>query len=454
MFKKIVLFAVLLFLGTPVFAALSLSINPLDGSNNLRFGRVLSNLDNAKQVRVRISSTDGKQYQVFQRVLENVVNEKGENLDLQALGTVTQINSNASGTLYLQSADRLTFSDQLLYTSGRNGESDSFIVAYSVDPGLLRASGNFTGRLLITIRELGGPSQDQTVINLFLENSAKWDVSITGGHGADRVRVKDSDTSEQAADYLKVSFSGNPGQEVMIYQEAVSMPQNADGKEISPDALLFSVNAQAQQNVRVSGATSLRPGRTLLYSSREADGSLVIPYYWNAEEARKLDAGMYNGKLRLTVEAAGGIVEERLIDLETHVQPAFSVDVSLPPGGVRYTNVLPTKPPEDKEVLVTVTSNLGKAYQVLQSFQTPMTNEEGKEISKESFLIRVEIPAGQKGRTRFNEFTPVETGDYPIFYSDPQGSAASFKVVYRLKVGSQASPGNYSAPVKFSLNQN
>jgi hypothetical protein len=437
----------------PVFADLGISVNPLDGSNSLRFGRVLSNLDNAKQVRVRVSATDGKQYQIFQRVLEPIINEKGDVLDLKAMTTVTQANSNASGTLYLQNTDSLSFGDQLLYTSGRGGESDSFIVAYSVDPGVIKASGSFTGRLLLTVRELGGSSQDQASINVFLDNPSNWNASIAGGHTPERVRVKDSDTSEKTADFVKVAFSGNSGQEVRVYQEVMSMPQNIGGKEFLPDALLLTVNGQTQQNIRVSGATTLRPGRTLLYSGQEAEDNFVVSYFWDADKVRELDAGTYTGKIRLIVEGNGS-AEERLIDLEAQVQPTFSLDASLPSGGVRFTHVLPTNPPEDREVVVTVNSNLQKSYQVLQSFQTPMTNEQGKEIGKDNFLIKVEIPAGQKGRTRFNDFTPVETGDYPIFFSDTEGSAAFFKVVYRLKVSSQASPGNYSAPVKFSLNQN
>ena len=447
------LFLILCCVQQPVFAAISLSVNPLDGSNNLRFGRVLPNVDNARQVHVRVSSTGGKQYQIFQRVLEPIVNEKGEDLDLQALGTVTQAGSNASGTLYMQNADRLSFNDQLLYTSGRGGESDSFIVAYSANPGLIKASGSFAGRLMFTARELGGASQDQAMINVSLDTLSSWNISIAGGHSPEKIRVKDSDTSEKTADFVKVSFSGNAGQEVRVYQELVSVPQNVDGKELQLEALLFSVNGLTQQNIHVSGANALRSGRTLVYSGQAAEDNFVVSYFWDADKVRELEAGTYTGKIRLLVEANGS-TEEHLIDLELQVQPAFTVDVSLPTGGVRFTHVLPTNPPEDKEVLVTVRSNLQKPYQVLQSFRTPMTNEQGKEIGKENFLIRVDIPPGQKGRTRFSEFTPVDIGEYPIFFSDAQGSAAFFKVMYRLKAGSQSNPGNYSAPVEFSLNQN
>ena len=92
------LFALFYFHAGVASAALNLSVISVDGSTSLRLGRIISGLDNKKQLRVRVTSTDGVQYQVFQRVVEPIVNEKGENMNLQALETATLTNSNASGT--------------------------------------------------------------------------------------------------------------------------------------------------------------------------------------------------------------------------------------------------------------------------------------------------------------------------------------------------------------------
>ena len=103
------------------------------------------------------------------------------------------------------------------------------------------------------------------------------------------------------------------------------------------------------------------------------------------------------------------------------------MNITPPPGGVSFTHVLANSPPQDKEVMVTVLSNLHKPYQVIQDFQTNMTNQQGKEFNSKYFTIQVEIPSGQKGQTNFTEFSPVQTGEYPVFSSDARGSGATFK---------------------------
>ena len=145
--------------------------------------------------------------------------------------------------------------------------------------------------------------------------------------------------------------------------------------------------------------------------------------------------------------------QEFPIEIQCDIPPVFTMNVTTPPGGVSFTHVLANSPPQDEEVLVTVLSNLHKPYQVLQDLQTSMTNQQGKEFDSKYFTIQVEIPPGQKGQTDFTEFSPIQTGEYPVFSSDSMGSGATFKVVYRLQGYDQMNAGNFSAPIRFSLNQ-
>lgn len=437
----------------PVIAEVNLTVGPSDGTNSLRLGRVGMGMVNRKELRVRITSTDGKQYQVFQRLEGPIMNEKGESLDLNAVEMASQSGSNASGTLYLQNISRLSFGEDLLYTSGRNGESDSFLVAYSARPDLMNINGNLFGKLVFTVRAIGESSQDQAYIDLFLDGVSNWKASVEGRAAPDRVRVKDTDIKAGTGNVIKVAFSGNSNQEVKVYQDIEALPRNEKGEELRPDALMFSVEADSEKNIRVQGLTGLRTGRTLLYSGFAVEDRFLIFFLPDAENAALEEAGIYIGKVRYVVESGRG-AEEFMMDVEYQVQPVFNMEVSFPSEGVRFPNVLPTNPPADREVVVTVRSNLHVPYQVVQSVGTLMTNEKGQEIGKDAFTMRVELPPGQKGRGKFPEYVPVETGDFAIFSSDSAGSSASFKVIYRLTGYSQMFPGNYAVPVKFSLNQN
>jgi hypothetical protein len=448
-------FLALCFQTGSVFAALNLSVISVDGSNSLRLGRVSSGSDNKQQLRVRITATDGAQYQVFQRVIEPIVNERGENLNLQSIETATLPNTNASGTLYLQNAERLGMGEQLVYTSGQGGPSDEFQIAYAVRPELLNVSGNLMGKIVFTLRPIGSGTPQQVLVNMSLENvaDAAWKMAVTGGHTPGMVRVKDADTTPANADFVKLSFSGNAGEDVRIYQEIESPLQDMMAQEIGADVLKFGVDGVSSESIRSSGISSLGRIRVLLYDGRKAEDEVSVYFLVDPELAAQQSAGRYAGKLRYTVERDNSS-ESFSIDLECQVQSFFVMDLGLPPEGVKFSHVLSTDPPIDKEVMVTVRSNTRKAYQVAQSLSSLMVNDKGEEIKKEYLTFKVEIPKGQKGHTKYTDFSPMETGEYPVFSSDGEGSPVTFKVVYRLKGYAQMSGGEFSAPIRYSLNQN
>jgi hypothetical protein len=231
------------------------------------------------------------------------------------------------------------------------------------------------------------------------------------------------------------------------------LPQNEKAREIGADVLKFSVSGGEGGSIKVRDVTSLDRQRTLIYAGTPTEDAFKLYFIMAPDRVQEQEAGTYLGKLRYVVEA-GTDRQEFTIDLECQVEPVFSMDLEFPPEGMAFPNVLPTTPPMDKEIKVTVRTNLHKPYQIVQSVISPMINEKGVEIDKEYFTVKVEVPAGEKGRTRNTAFAPVASGENPIFYSDGEGSPASFKVVYRLQGYPQISAGSYQAPIRYSLNQN
>jgi hypothetical protein len=433
------------------FAAVSLSVNPIDGSNSLRFDRMpTAGGENKQQIHIRVSSSNGDRFQVFQRILEPLINEKGEALNLQAIQTQTLSNSNSSGTLYLQNTDHMTMSDQLLYSSSQTGQGDSFLIGYALNQGLINASGSFRGRLVFTVRGMSSGLSEQVTIDVFLETSSSLKVSVKGAHQPKRIRIQGSDISEKTADYLNVSFSGNSGQEIRIYQEVETLPQNESDQELGADVL--QLDAEGNTEGLRTGLSALRATRLLIYSSTKDEDNFSIYFLVNSDQVQQQDAGSYRGKIKYVVETGQGN-QEFPIDIECNIPPVFTMNVTTPPGGVNFDHVLPNNPPQDEEVLVTVSSNLHKPYQVLQDLQTGMTNQQGKEFDRKYFTVQVQILSGQKGQSDFTEFSPMQTGEYPVFSSDASGNGATFKVLYRLQGYAQMSPGNFLVPVRFSLNQ-
>jgi len=435
-----------------VFAGVSLSVNPVDGSNSLRFEQMSAAVgQNKQEIHIRVNSTNGGRYQVFQSIPESIMNEKGNILNLNAINAQTFANSNSYGTLYMQNSDHLTMSDQLLYSSGQSGASDSFMIGYSLDRSLINASGNFRGRLVFTVRGMGDGYSDQVTVDVFLNAASNLKVSIKGVHNPNRIRIQGSDTSEETADFLEVSFSGNSGQEVRIYQEVETMPQNESDQALGRDVLQSDAQGNTE-GLRKPGPGTLSVNKSLIYSGNKDEDNFLIYFLVNPDQIQQQDAGSYMGKIKYVVETDQGN-QDFPINIQCDIAPVFTMNVTTPPGGVNFSHVLANSPPQDEEVMVTVLSNLHKPYQVLQNLQTNMTNQQGKEFNSKYFTLEVEIPPGQKGQSNFTEFSPVQTGEYPVFSSDASGSGATFKVFYRLQGYAQMTSGNFLAPIRFSLNQ-
>jgi len=207
------------------------------------------------------------------------------------------------------------------------------------------------------------------------------------------------------------------------------------------------------EDLRVEGSSALLPQRMLIYSSNKSEDNFNLYFLINPDEVQQQDAGTYMGRIKYIVETAQGMPQEFPLDIQCEIQPVFTLNITAPPGGVSFGHVLANSPAQEKEVLVTVQSNLHKPYQVLQDLQSSMVNASGKDFDNTYFNLQVEIPLGQTGQTDYLEFAPMKTGEYPIYSSDARGSSVTFKAVYRLQGYLAMSPGDFTAPIRFSLNQ-
>lgn len=431
-------------------AALHLSVNPIDGGNSLRFGRVDGTMQSNKAVRLRITSDEGKQYQIYQRLQDPMVNEQHVFLGEQTLTTYAVSGSNASGTLYAQSNEPLGASDQLVFTSSPDGQSDTVTLEYVVNPDRIDSSGNFTGRIAFTVRSLSGGSQDQALVNVYLDAAETFKVSVRGIKHADKVYLESSKRSV-TEDGIKINFLGNFKGELKVYEEVQNFPATEQGEEIAPDIVQFFVTGQGSGNIHPT-PEGLGRKRELLYQSRAAKDELVVNFQLNPEKIAHLNAGLYRGRILVIIESFHG-GQEFPLDIDLKVEPVFDIEVVLPSGGVRFSKVLPTNPPQTQEVMVKVTSNLGKPYVVMQNVASALVTPKGEEINEKYFLLKTELVNHSSGKVQSPEFAPVGVGEKAIFYSDRDGSPAEFKVTYRLSSYPEIVAGDYGVPIVFSLGE-
>lgn len=424
-------------------ASLNLSITPISGTSSISFGRISAHQEINKEVRIRITSTDGEQYQVFQRLAEPLTNSQGQTLASEAIKVYSLIGSNSSGTLYAQSPEQLSLSEQLIYSSSPAGNTDSFTVVYNASADRVTPSGSFMGRLVYTVRSTAGNSRDEVFLNIDLDSAGELEVSVEGSAFHDKVRLR-YPSQQDDKNYVRISFKENRQGSVKIYQDMDALPQNEAAQELERESVQCSPSEGA--------AFSLEPKRILLLSSEAPEKELFVNFAFNDQVIEKQHAGIYKGRLRYTFEGQN-ITKDFWIDLEIEVEPTFNLELRFPPEGMNFQNILPETPPQLREIIVSVNTNLGKPYIVMQNVNSPLTNEKGVEIADKYFTQSFELIRGQGLNSLSNEFVPVKPGETPVFLSNGNGDPAEFKVWYRLQPFSEMNAGNYATSIIYSLGE-
>lgn len=434
-----------------VSAAMRLSVLPVNGGSTLRLGRVAGNRQINKEVRVRISNSDGKQYQVFQRMIDPLRNERNQSLDFNAVKTYSIAGSNSNGTLYANSPQMFNQTGQLVYSSASSGESDSFTLVYALDNQWVKSNGQYFGRILYTIRPFGGGTQERVFLNVTLDVSGDLKISVEGSSNRNSIRL-DFKGRHQSKGYAKISFEGNFSDQIRIYQEIDSYIQDKELDELDRGVVGFVTSGQTKGQLHQQTLSDLVPRRVLLYSSTAQEDEFLVNYLTSDDKILTQKAGQFFGKIKYIIEVNG---KERfeVLDLEVVLDPVFNLDVKFPQGGVNFANLLPDSPPIIKEVLVNVTSNLKRPYMITQSVVSPLTNQKGDQIASQNFTMKGLFVETQKGKLIAESFEFVIVGDAPIFISDSKGSSAAFKIIYRLRSNKEILAGDYTTAIRFSLGE-
>lgn len=432
-------------------SALDLSVVPVDGGTTLRFSRGELNNGVTKEVRVRITADENVQYQVFQQLISPFVNEQGVTINRPVFVASILSGSNGSGTAYLSSFEPVNRGEQLLYTSAPSGMSESFTLVYKVDTQYLSDSGSFTGLLQYVLRPVSGGERQTVETNVFIESNAELTVEAQGSTSQNLARL---DTRQDAVPaYVNLSFSGNAGGQLRVYQEIAVYPINDLNSELESGILkMFSEGGQ-QGELSYPGVVEVPRNRALVYRSSQQSDSFSVNYSLAPDSLAKQMAGSYRGVLRFSFETARGVNKHFDIDLDIRISPVFELKMDFPQGPIDFKSVLPGTDPQIKEVDVEVKSNLGRPYVVTQKVGDLLVNEKGQSIPKQYFVLKQEVAKESSGRPANTDFAPVEQGDSVIFYSDKNGSPAKFKVYYRLSPFAGMTAGDYRTSMVYSLGE-
>ena len=430
-------------------ADIRLSVRSVDGGTTLRFGRVgsLSSID--QEVQVRIDSSDGNQYQVYQRMLEPLTNERGETLQDSVLLSGAAYGSNAQGSLYLTDLEPLRSIGQHIYTSDPNGTSDGFTVFYRADSSRINASGSFLGKILYSVQPINGGAVAEQILTVTLDAEGGLNVETEASDGTNRVRISSDQRPTDGADY-RLSFSNNISRQLItLYQELDTLPRNDVMQSLNPDLLKVMITQSERGD---SPQTfSLAPGQERIYAGDAEADVIDCRFMLDPEQLSQQPAGRYQGVIHYVLES-GSQRQVFDLDLEVEIQPIFEMTVMYPPEGMAFKGLLASDPPEERVIQVQVKSTLGSPYIVTQLINSPMTSEDGRPFQTEYFRLKGDLMKGG-GRVGYQEYSPVPLGEAVLYESDPLGSSAIFSVTYQLKPYQGMEAGNYKMGVVYSLGE-
>ncbi len=436
-------------LGVLAEARVSLSVQPAVGGTNLRFGKIDPLFEEHQEVRVRITSDEASQYQVFQSMIEPLTNERGQRLDVFALQTYSLPGSNSLGSLYLQQISPMRQVDDLVYSSTRTGQSDSFSLVYALDSSKINAFGRFSGKILYTVRPISEGVQQQVYLDVFVDILENFKIETRASSGKDLVRLTAGERADEEA-YFEIAFSGNSGEAISIYEEIDRFPSNELNEEIDRNAFYSVVFGQENSVLSRGQIAPFSRGRSI-YSSQKSSDNVMIYYELDKDVAEKQKAGTYRGQIKYIVERQSG-TKIFFLNIEIIIDPVFEVQVQFPEGAPRFDNILPNSPPQIREAVVEVKTNLRKPYILIQKNLSPLANSQGVVFDHEFFDMKIE-PLEGVGKNFLDDFKSVLPKEQSLFSSNAKGEPAKVRIFYRLRPYPGMEAGDYATSIVYSLGE-
>ena len=454
--RKTSLIAVLLIcflLPLNTWAAASLSVTPLEGGNSLRFGRITSGNTINKQVRIRVTSDLGVKYQVEQRLLEPLRNDRGELLNAEAFDFYTLRGSNLTGSLYQDTPYKVDTFKRILYVSSAAGTGDSFSVIYSANPSKINISGNFFGRILYTFTPLGaGGTQREVILNVYFETEKNFQVSLKTSSQSSRT-LRLSPDKDQLKGYLQISTEGSLGGKYEIKQVIQEPFKNEKGEVIPLEMVKVSASSNKGQ-IYASSPTPLAIKPLLIYGSqaRGEGDEIVVNFSVNIRDFEELPSGHFKALVLYSVESSGSLIKRLPVDVSLEIKPIFDIEViSDSIGGLYFRNLKSDSGSIEKEIIIKVKTNLNRPYSVVQNLITPLANQSGNIIPLQFFRLKEEKSKDNPGTIIFSQFSPLSLGDTRVFASNSTGDSSEFKIIYSLEVPRDMIGGDYFTGLNYSL---
>jgi hypothetical protein len=437
-------------------AAFEFSISPQSGSRNIRFeasapGGLLRN----EQVNVSVQSDEAVPYRVYLTVHQPLMNETGKALPQGAFFVFSP--SSPIGTLRTQLETPLTLGQIPLYTSNSAGASDSFILVFNVrvpesQPGgtyhtqisFTAEPANPTGQVMPVTRTVDVQVEIRPVFNIIIRNEK-------GGRQIDLGRI--GQNSPSGGDILNIRIESNAGVAYRVIQEMPQPLVSQEGVFLDESLLRFTAQGTGNGTLASTGASSAVGQPPLIYTSDEAGQSdeFQVRYAITPDAAAK--AGLYAGTITLRFESQSPLIpaDAVVLPVKLEIEPVFDLNVEVRDAlGIHFGMVKPGENrPQERQITLTVRSNLGAPYQISQVVSRRLMTQEGVTLPDDAFQFYGSN--ARSGTVTVTSPSAVREGESVVFISDKKGTPESLLLKYTLTIPPQAKAGDYGSELKYSI---
>ncbi len=438
------------------FALFTLSVRPYEGGYELRYGKIGPDSPRVnREVTFTINTDINKQYRITQTILEPLSNMQGDRIPDKNFIVYAIRASNRFGTINVEQETPLRFGRQVIYTSNQTGNSDSFILVYSLLPTPDLRPGLYRGRISFMLESI---FSSQVPVNIILdvlaEVSMESKIEIKTASGAKAIVLK-PDAEIGDSDVL-FSIKGGFGRQFKIMQMVTQQPISSDGDFLGWEGVTFK-GSGAQRGMVINEPTNISATPQIIYNSspRGEEDNFIISY--SLGDLSRQKAGNYVTTIKYLFEGIGsttpGMKTLDTFGLEIRNPRLFEMIITPELGGtIEFNELKPSQPPRLQEVTFEIKSNIGKPYQITQKMGSLLTTKEGKAITQEYFTLK-EASLETKGTLKCPTKTEVKVGEMVLFVSDKKGSSDKFKATYELRAPQDVAAGDYATTFVYSISE-
>ena len=134
---------------------LDLTITPQDASGRISFSNLKAGEGAKKnEVAIEIKSNTGRQYQVIQNVLSELLDKEGRIIPAQSFSMHMEGGDDVKGTLRAKDNQQVKKGDTILFISDPRGASDKFKIIYELAIPKDLIAGDYSTRITYSLVEL------------------------------------------------------------------------------------------------------------------------------------------------------------------------------------------------------------------------------------------------------------------------------------------------------------